>query len=91
MSFDLFWRSTPHEVERFITAQVKAKEDDYKQMISAAYLQASLARAKRMPPLDDILKKVGRRKRRKPQSQAEQIKSAQNITSIVGNKAEGRS
>lgn len=51
---------TPREILRFATAKSKVDVDLHKRAITIAYINASLHRAKRMPPLKSLIARQSR-------------------------------
>lgn len=52
-----FYEMTPREIENYVTGQMKRIEMEYEMSITNAWLGAGLERQKRMPALDQLLKK----------------------------------
>lgn len=53
-----FWQMTPAELILFIEANQSLELDQFKQAITCAWLCAAYQRSKRLPDLDEVMKKL---------------------------------
>lgn len=72
MGISEFWESTPREVSIFFEAMARKLEREQENIISHAWLTAKLQRVKKIPNLDNFIKK-------RAQTEEEMLRSMQNI------------
>lgn len=75
-----FYDMTPREIENYVNGQIKRIELEYEMSITNAWLGAGLERQKRIPRLEDLLKK----KTVKTQTDVEMLAVVKTLNKALG-------
>lgn len=75
-----FYDMTPREIENYVNGQIKRIELEYEMIITNAWLGAGLERQKRIPRLEDLLKK----KTVKTQTDVEMLSIVKTLNKALG-------
>ena len=80
---------TPHELNLCIDAHNKRESNLREEGLINAYANAYWSRVKKMPRLDDLLKKTNGAKSRKPQSDNQMLQAVKKLNAAFGGGTSG--